>query len=371
MRVAGPLRNQMSPNIAATPARALEFFGRVQESFARASAQMGSPRELDFCIADRVLRLIFAGTALIEPLTRTFSHLALRAQANADITLRLWEIAETGVTLPPPPWSNDAFLRRGEIQGYNDGSLCTIYHPDGRIFFAYDAARREGYIAAFDHTALPVYERAASLRPILFPALAAFQMQYVHAAAVGRSEGGVILAGKSHAGKSTTSLACLDSELFFAGDDYCAVSVPSHAGETPNVYSLYNTAKGDAQTVARLPFLEPAIQLWDVGGSEKAIWFLHEHLPHKLITHFPLRAILIPRVTGERHTRVIPASAQAALLALAPSTVSQLPNADARVIQRLGAIAKSVPAYQLELGTDMRQIPVAIESVLARERVAA
>ncbi len=358
----------MSHNATHTSIRAQEFFARMQESFLRASAKTGETRDFFFCIAGRVLRLSFAGGALIEPLTRTFAHLALMPQAHPDITVNVWEMNETGVNPPSPLWNSDAYLRRGEIQGYNDGASCTVYHPDGRILFVYDVERAVGYVAAFDHTILPMYERAASLRPILFAALAAFHVQYVHAAAVGLAGGGVLLAGKSHAGKSTTSLACLDSDLFFAGDDYCAVRVPSQPADTPHVYSLYSTAKGDAHTVAHLPFLERAIHLWDVGGSEKAIWFLHEQMPQKLIREFPLRAILIPRITGARETRVSHASSQAALLALAPSTISQLPNADARVFQRIAAIAKSVPAFHLELGTDMKQIPNAIRAVLETAR---
>jgi hypothetical protein len=224
----------------------------------------------------------------------------------------------------------------------------------------YDALEHTGTVAVFKVADLPVYERAAPLSPILFPALFTHDIQYVHGAAVGLPEGGVLLAGVGGAGKSTTALACLDSALKFAGDDYCAVTI---RGE-PVVYSLYNSAKGDAETVARLKFLESFVQFWDTEGSGKAIWFLQEHLPHQLIAKFPLRAILIPRVTGEQDTRLARASSHEALVALVPSTIAQLPDAGANVFHGLAALVRNVPAWHLLLGTDMKQIPATILALL-------
>lgn len=348
------------------PAQSVEdFFARVAERFSQA-AQRAEVRSLDYCIAGRVVRLSFAGDALIPTITRALQHLALAPQSSADITIYLWEIASTAVELPPPPWDIDAYTFRGEIRGYSDNSHFTTYHPDGRVLYLYNTARREGFVAAFDHTLVPVYEQAAPLRPILFPALGADTIQYTHGAAVGFPEGGVVIAGKSGIGKSTTSLACLASDLQFAGDDYCALGTGNGAGESesPMAYSLYNSAKGSTATVARLPFLEPHIQLWDVGGSEKAIWFLHEQMPHKLISQFPLRAILIPRITGGRDTHVEKAPAQAAMFALSLSTYRQLPSANEQVLKRLAGLARRLPAFYLDVGTDMPQIPHQISRIL-------
>jgi hypothetical protein len=346
----------MSIETTQTPKHISNFFSSVQRQYEVARAKMESDLTLDYCIADRVLRLEFAGSALREPLTRALEHLRLSAQTRRDFTIKLWDIGETGVLLPSPPWGTEAYLRRGEVAGFNEGSHYTMYHPDSRILFVYDARTRTGYLAAFDHTTLKAYERAAALRPILSVALAQWNTQYVHAAAIGLPEGGVLLAGKSGAGKSTTALSVLKSELFYAADDYCAVQV----AEQPVVHSLYNSAKASNATIQRLAFLEPMIQYWDVGGSEKAIFFLAETCPERLIRQFPLRAILIPRITEKSDTHLSAATSHAALLALAPSTVSQLANADLGVFQRLAHLVRLVPSYYLDLGTEMSEIPQAI-----------
>lgn len=367
------LKNPISRAFTASNLSTREFFTRVENIFDYAVEKTGAQRNFDYCIADRIIRLSFAGDALTNAFTAAIAHLAVPKQAGANITIHIWEIAETGAALPPIPWEHEAFSRRGEVAGFNDSEHLTVFHLDSRALFLYDLTRHAGYVVVFDRTELPTYEITAPLRPVLSHALAEYNFQYLHAAGVGVDGGGVLLAGKGGAGKSTTSLACLESALLFAGDDYCGVSTPArtmgHADELPTVYSLYNSAKGDAETVARLPFLQPFIQYWDIGGSEKAIWFLNNHHANKLISHFPLRVILIPRVTRERDTRVTPASAHTALLALAPSTVAQLPGANVEMFQRLAALTRSVPSLYLDVGTEMSQIPQTILSVLEQHGV--
>lgn len=337
------------------------LFAGVAAAYARAAQRVGTATS-SYRVSDHTVRLEFAGGALVAAFTRAIAHLEIPPMLDPDLHIHLWEIAETGVPLPPPLWDVHAYSRRGEVEGFNDGTRFTIYHPDSRVLFLYDAANRNAYVAVFEQQTLPAYERAASLRPIFFPWLATFDTQYAHAAAVGLPTGGALLVGSSGAGKSTTSLACLDSELYFAGDDYCAI----RTDDNPRVNSLYNSGKASAETIRRLPFLEPHIRFWDREGSDKAIFFFHETLAGKLVIQFPLRAILIPRVTGERDTRVTPASAHAALLAVAPSTVSQLATADGKVFTRLAALVRRIPCWNLELGTDMQQIPATIGRVLER-----
>lgn len=347
------------------------FFAELQISFFRAADAAGATRQLDFCIAERRVRLEFAGVSAIQSLTRALNHLTLPPQAEPDITLHVWDLAETGDAIPPPPWDEELYERAVNGIGVEQDNRVITYHPDGRILYVYDSARHIGYVVTFDQAQLPVYERAAPLRPILFPALADFNIQYTHGACIGLPDGGVLIAGRGGAGKSTTSLACLHSELLFAGDDYCALEHAPFAGDTPRAHSLYSSAKAGAATIARLPFLEPLVQYWDTEGSQKAICFLHEQFPEKIIKSFPLRAVLIPRVTGERDTRAERASAQAALLALAPSTVAQLPHADGRVFQRLARLMRQVPCYYFLAGTEMQQIPRTILKVLEQHGVRA
>jgi hypothetical protein len=348
-----------NPIEAQTFDRVREFHRATAEAFARAR-QKAAPCRRSMRIGDATVTLEFAGDQLVEPMTRALEHLMVPAADRADLTIGLWEIESVRVPLPLPPWGNEAYLNRGEILGFNHDGHLTNFNPDGRILSVYDAASARAHVGVFNQAELPAYERAAPLRPILARFLETRGIQYLHAAAVGTPKGGVIITGKSGAGKSTTSLACLNSQLSFAGDDYCAARFD---GE-PTAFSVYSSAKGHAETVRRLGFLEPLISNPETMARDKAIWYLAEHFPDKLIREFPLQAILIPRVTGQTDTRVTATSPQSALRALAPSTISQLPNAGSEVFQHLAAVARKTPAFTLELGTEMTQIPDVILHLL-------
>lgn len=351
-----PVRQDRSPQAS--------FHAQVNARLACAAAENGGTHDVDIAIGPVAFRLAFAGDALLEPFTRALSHLQVQLQAAPDTHIGLWDIASTRVGLPPPPWPGTAYSYSGQVLGYNDEQYTTLFHPDGRILFLYDAAARRGTVAVFDRRQLPSYELAAPLRPLLSRILQLHGIQALHAAGVALPDGGVLFAGRGGVGKSTSTLACLDSPLRLAGDDYCAVGVQSSV-----VYSLYNSAKANAVTVGLLPFLEPLITNWATWGEDKAVWYLAESFPDKLIREFPLRAILIPRITGVRETRVAPAPRSAALLALAPTTVAQLPNAQVQALENVSMLARSVPAYYLNLGTALDQVPHAVLGVLRAQGV--
>jgi hypothetical protein len=209
---------------------------------------------------------------------------------------------------------------------------------------------------------LPYYEIGSPLRTILHWWADRDPYQFVHAGAVGTRDGGVLLAGKGGMGKSTTALACLDAGMLYASDDYCMV----RAGSDPRVYSVYNTAKlrGDLD-VERFPRLAPLVSNKTRLESDKALLFLNQHFPERVCRDLSLKAILMPRVTGRKGEGLRPAGRAEVLLALAPSTLFQLPGAGADCMRTISRIVVSVPGYHLEVGSDLGAIPGVIEELLS------
>ena len=173
---------------------------------------------------------------------------------------------------------------------------------------------------------------------------------------MGDAAGGVLLTAKGGSGKSTTTMLCAKAGMQFAGDDYCLVDP-----QTGYLHSLYNSSKlKSTEDLARLPDvtgLSRNPDSFENGGSGKAIYFLSEVWMDRLASGFPLRAILIPSVTGSVDSRLERCSPGDALLAMMPSTVAQLPAADKSDCERLAAFIEKLPAYYLYLGTDVDQIP--------------
>jgi hypothetical protein len=184
-------------------------------------------------------------------------------------------------------------------------------------------------------------------------------LQYIHAAAVGTEAGGALLVGKGGSGKSTTALTCLDSDLTYVSDDYCLLSTTPE----PRAYSLYSSAKLKPDNT-RLPHLLPLVHNRDRAPDEKPFVLLQQHFPEKLVSSLPIKVILVPQVTGQVDTAVRPVSAAIALLALAPSTIFQLPGATSAKFKEMAALVKTVPCYTLALGTDLAQIPQVIAQTL-------
>ena len=93
---------------------------------------------------------------------------------------------------------------------------------------------------------------------------------------------------------------------------------------------------------------------------------LYPHYRSALATSFPLRAVLVPHVTGTADTSLRPASPVEALRALAPSTLFQLAGSGASAFANMAAIVRRTRSYHLDVGTDLAQIPRAIQALLER-----
>lgn len=351
------------------------FFDSVLQTFQRATQGKGNVIERFYRIHDRTICLQFAGESLIKPLTPALAHLATVPTGNPNLTICLWDDHSTQTTLPPPPWTRHhlqaaaqdtrtMYTPRGDIRGFKSDHIYTAFHMGADVLTMLDTSRNIGMYWTRNATHLPSYESRSPIRTVLHLWLRQFGIQYVHAGAVGTAEGGVLLAGKSGSGKSTTAITCLNSNLVYASDDYCLItSKPS-----PYAFCLYNSAKVNGDNLHRASHLIPAFKSTDPSEHEKATYFLHEQCPDKLVSGFPVRAVLLPRVTGETNTRLRPATAHEALPALALSTMAQLAEAGPITMQILQEFVSQIPCYHLELGTDLSQIPKVITALLHKEQ---
>lgn len=337
------------------------YFNAVLLAFRQAELVAGSEVR-EYRIGRSTVRQNFAGHALISRLTPALEHLGhvpLTDQQAPDLTVCVWDSASTSVALPPFPWSPNAYEVRGAVRGYNDGRIFTAYEPGVNILNMLDTTRAIALYWVADAATIPYWESSFPMRTVLNWHYERTPFQLVHAGAVGLLSGGVLIAGKSGSGKSTTTLACLDSNLLYLGDDYTMVDI-----EQAYVYSVYNTAKVESDNLHRLPVVLDKISNPEHLDSQKALIFLHDQLAHKLTHGFPIKAILTPVVSGKTDTYLRKVSASAALFALAPSTVFNLPGVRNATFDKIVKLVKSIPCYSLEAGTDLSQIPDTILQLL-------
>ena len=339
-------------------ARSVEYFQSVYELF-KSAQQVTGPVERTYAIGGYRIRLNFAGAALLA-LTRALEHLASADDSTPDLTICVWDSESTGQHMTQRPWQEDDFLARGVIQGYNTERIYTAFQHGSGAVSVLDKERNLAVFWAPDPR-LPYWEKGSPLRTILHWWLLGRGLQLVHAAAVGNSTGGVLIGGKGGTGKSTTALACIESNLSYVGDDYTLLELDS----VPVVHSIYNSAKLNSDHVQRFPALLTKIDNPERLAEEKALLFVNEHYPSRVATQLPVRAILLPRVTGLEQTSLKRVSVAMALAAMAPSTIFQLPRAGSEALKFLATFARHLPCFSLEVGTDLSTIPPAIEGLLA------
>lgn len=310
-------------------------------------------------IAGLTLHIRFIGDALIRVIHPALAHLGASPGPVPDLTLTCLDSASTGTPFPHAPIPKAGFTPRGEIVPLTTDRYRAAFEPSGRLLSLFDVAGRRAIYCTGDAAAIPRFDVAEPIRAILGWFMRAHRRQLVHAGAIGRPDGGVLLLGRSGAGKSNTALRALASPLQYAADDFCAVS----AAGPPTAYSLYSTGKTREEDWRDHPLLEQLSPDLDPTRADKAIYFLAATVPDRLIAAFPIRALLLVRRGGDE-IAIRPLQPGAVLAATAPDTAMLLPGSGAEVLSAIGRLVRAVPCYTLQLGRDPEAICPAIETLL-------
>jgi len=340
-------------------------------AFAQAARAQEPMHEHLLQIAGVTVRLRIAGATLAEATLPALAHLLggredgrgdLAPTTAATITLHLWDAAATGVWPPRPPFTADDYRRYGQRAVAHDGVRSLMHAPTSGQLFAYDRAGRQGYFWVEDAGQLSIYERAAPVQTLFHWALGEFGWQIVHAAAVGNESGGVLLIGSTGAGKSTTALSCLAQEgLRFLSDDKCLVRLEPQ----PQAFALFSSAKIKGDMLPRLPHFRPLLAGWDDNyKANKGLVFLHPTYAEHMVTRFPVKALLLPKVAYRVEAVISPAAAGDVFRQLGPSTVIWLPGAEAENYRFTAEMVRRLPCYRIELASDPQANVDAIRRLL-------
>jgi hypothetical protein len=337
------------------------FVNRMLDSFERA-ADDKALRRYRHRVGRRILEERHLGPGLEGLIRPAFGHMPLLDDAPPDLTIYCCELESTGFDPGPMPWHRDVVGPQGEIVSLAGTNLRASWDPEGRTVQVIDHRRRAGFVLVESHRYFRSWERGFPLRNILHWWAASTSGQLIHAGALGRPDGGVLLLGAGGAGKSTTTLASLGSALRIAGDDFNLVDT----AEPVTVHSLYSGAKLADAARSRFPDLAGRLGEPDGRIEEKSLYFLDRMDPRALIEQFPLKALLALEVADAPDTHIAPIPAAAALQACAPNTMFLLPGDREVSFRKLARLTRSRPCYRLMLGRDLEQIPLRIGELLDR-----
>ena len=314
-------------------------------------------------VAGQLLRIHLADDRL-APLVAPLEHRRRNLQRIAcaprpSLNLFAWTTRDAGEWRTLSQLFNDAHLRLAEAGPPSD--LRAHYDPEHRLLCVFDPGASCAAFVLPDAALLPFWEWAAPFR-LIFHWWSEMQAgQLTHAAAVGINGQGVLLVGPGGSGKSTTAVACLDAGLQYISDDYTLVTMT--AG--PVAHALYGSAK------MRSDFLPRALPGWSgrvarqIGPERKSMFLVDRWAPAQLVDRLRLRAICVPRITAASRARLELGSAKQALLALAPSSMNQLPTDRRQSFDFLRRLVESLPTYTLRLGKDIASGPQALAGLLS------
>lgn len=347
-----------SPEVVTGEPIAFDAF--VEEALDSYTAAVSHERIHDYTVAGRPLRVRYATPELCADLHPALAHLAESGRSEAPFTVYAWGGERPGAELPLPPWHEVSYFERGNVRGFHGDQFVLAYDRRPGVFSAVDRERRIGLYWTHDSRSLPYYERAEPFRRLLPGWRQPDGLFIVHAAAVGRPDGGVLLAGRAGSGKSTTSVLCIGSTLGFAGDDFVLVE----AGTKPHVHSLYSSAKLNRDVLDWRPDLRTAIANAGRLDTEKALLYAGLGWPEATCAGFPLRAVLLPRPTTGTATSVCEVTSDAAYKALLPDTLFRALGPAPQVTRWMREVVRAVPCYEVALGTDVSGVVDTIATLL-------
>lgn len=291
-------------------------------------------------------------------------HPALEHLAIASDDTPAMTIIAQGSESPPVQLTNQqwtvACQRWSKSDIPRDAASANFTPGDGGRLDLIAPARRVALSSFRNVNLIPAWDMATPFRDLLHQWFRKHDGHLIHAAVVADGQSAVALAGTYRAGKSSTAFACLQhSDLECLGDD---VVLSRKIDNEWHVFSLYNACKLLPHDVDR--FTRNLTPLDDsVRGDGKPTFYLYPAFAGRLPRQRRLDAILLPRITGESNTTFSPARPGETWRALVPSTLALTP-ASPEGIAWLTTLARQMPSWWLDIGTDREAIPPRIAELM-------
>jgi len=270
-------------------------------------------------------------------------------ETHSDMPRGIWSGAEFGLSL---------FKEGLEGSGF-EASLNSDYH----LLQFYKVAARSGVEALRRPGQYPPWIASFPLRNFLHWAYVASGWRVIHAGTLAIDGKGVLLAGRGGAGKSGTVLAGVVNGLDSAGDDYVVVELDDRA---ITAHPIMKLMKQDACGLERLS-IDPHERALGAPNWQQKYEFDFECLERgKRARRIEILGILLPRIAGSSQTTITSARASAAMTALAPNNLVQLPDSWRGGLSIAAHLVRRLPAFEVQLSSNPAEIAESVRSLIHR-----
>ena len=339
-------------------------FRVLQDSFLEASDRCPSSLcETPYVFAGQAARVRIIGHGLADRIHQPFAHLQIddAALKLPHLTVELWDQRDTRVLCRVGSMQEDCLASNPILTASPDGRFVFKQTRHSSVCFDRAEGRMVGCMSGAPLISL--YERG---RPLHGPLTLWHNDQdtpVIHAGLVSLNGHGVLFAGSSGSGKSTSSLVCVDAGFKYLSEDQTGLESSSNGSFLG--HSLYNSAHVEANHLIRFPTLKPFAIKGRSPLENKFLILLSQVFPTRLEPVTEIKAVALPRVLQTEHSRIHRASKGETLKALAPSSllVPRL-SAGMQGFNRLVALVEKVPCFRLELGRKLNEIPCRVAELL-------
>jgi hypothetical protein len=348
------LSTLIKSNIQAIDALVQEF-SKIVESRRNSASKSSYYR-----VFGKTIELEFLDPSIEQHIHPTLAHLETGATRDPWASLTCWDTNGSPGAFPSVNVGTDGFKARSEAPGLSDDFRLTSFVSAGRILSHIDLRTLRGFHCVDDFSNMWRHEHATPLRTVFSWIAQTCGVQFLHVGAVGTEAGGILLSGRGGAGKSNTVLSVIGTELRVIGDDFCAVDV---LNENPFVHSLYATGSLRRSDHSRNPILSTLPVLVDTGDDAKLVHGLQAG--GHMLSGAPIRAIAHLR-RSDAPFGLHNASAGQIALDLASDTQTMLPYSGQVLVAQTAKLARCVPCYILELGTDASAIAQGLNAIVRK-----
>jgi hypothetical protein len=340
-----------------------DFFCAIAEAHGQ-RIRGGAGVQQSLQVASRHVVLRYAGDTL-SFLSRALAHLLRKDDAArprpADCQLEILILEGPDARLESlSPWTLHRALGQPHHNCLPSKRFANFQNAEG-FTTLFDRSTGRAVYWLPNRTHLPLGEIAAPFHMIFHwwaQSLGGFHL--AHAAAVGKNGRGVLIPGKSGSGKSTTTLACLEHGMQCVTDDYLLLTPDPE----PRAFSLYNTSKINRD------FLRQVLPHWQTRqasyspSDDKALFYLNEAVPGRMVDEFALVAMVLPTVVPGSPHLLRPESPAQGLLALAPSSVFQVPGSRKESLALFSRVLAKLPVYRLFCTRDLSAMAASIQNLV-------
>jgi len=345
-----------------------EAFASMCEAFDQARSVVPKGlHEFRFTVAASGIRMSTAGEDLALLMRHPFRHLVDVSSVDTnDLVVDLWDEEATGI--PCPAIARQGWTTRPEgasgagiAIGTPDDRYVGYQHPGICLWIDRRTGRAVGW---FPSSRLSEQERGKPLQFAIHLLQADRGTPVIHAALVAHQGAGALLVGNGGKGKTTAALACVVAGFDFFADDYVAVErLDADRFVGHSLYdSVWLTPHGWELFSGRMPLPgRPAC-----ADSEKRLVHLSDVCPSQVRSSVPIHAVVSTDL-GDDRCAGHPISKAEALLAVAPSSLLQLPVSGRILFERMTELLSSTPCYRLDVGRDPTGVATLVAALLKKE----